>query len=152
MQWSASPSAGFSTAPPDKLVKPLVNDAEYGPEAVNVAAQRRDPHSLLAWFERMLHTVRECEEIGTGDHDVVDLGNDAPEGVLAHQARGETGRILFLHNLGEDEAELDLRFVADSAEEVFGDDSEDGTNRVDLGKVRLGAYGYRWLRLAGLPG
>lgn len=40
-------------------------------EHVNVTDQRRDPDSLLVWFERMLHTRRECGEIGIRADPVV---------------------------------------------------------------------------------
>ena len=152
MQWSPDPSAAISTAPPDKLAKPLVADEAYAPHAVNVAGQRSDPASLLSWFERMLHTVRECEEIGTGDHEVVELGADAPEGVLAHQAVADTGRIAFLHNLRDQEAVVDLSVLGQRAVEVFGDDGGDPGGEVDLSSVHLGGYAYRWLRLDGLAG
>ena len=46
MQWAPEPSAGFSTAPPDRLVRPLAA-APFGPDDVSVEAQRSDPESLL---------------------------------------------------------------------------------------------------------
>ena len=38
-------------APPSRLRPPRV-EGQFGPLAVNVAAQRRDPDSLLNWMER----------------------------------------------------------------------------------------------------
>ncbi|MGC8489399.1 MAG: maltose alpha-D-glucosyltransferase, partial [Clostridia bacterium] len=46
-QWSGDRNAGFSTANPQKLCLPVVVDPEYHYEAVNVDAQRANPHSLL---------------------------------------------------------------------------------------------------------
>jgi alpha-glucosidase len=46
MQWDASPSGGFSTGTP--WLPPT------DPQARNVAAQERDPHSVLALFWRLL--------------------------------------------------------------------------------------------------
>jgi glycosidase len=44
MQWSAERHGGFSAAPAGaKLARPVVDDERFGPEAVNVADQRRDP-------------------------------------------------------------------------------------------------------------
>ena len=43
--------------------------ARSGPQRVNVAAQRRDPDSLLNWFERLIRRRRECPELGFGDAD-----------------------------------------------------------------------------------
>src|SRR3954471_10784316 len=57
MQWSPERGAGFT---PDRewIVRPLVS-GRFGPERVNVTAQRRDPHSLLNWFERLIRRRRE---------------------------------------------------------------------------------------------
>ena len=70
-------------------------------QTVNVAAQRHDPGSLLAWFERMVRTLRECPEVGSGECSVVDA--HLPPAVLAHRFESEAGEMLFLHNLGTEE-------------------------------------------------
>ncbi|OLE29342.1 MAG: trehalose synthase, partial [Actinobacteria bacterium 13_1_20CM_3_71_11] len=57
MQWSAAPQAGFTES--DRPFRPVIRDGDYGYERVNVTDQRHDPTSLLAWFERMIHTLRE---------------------------------------------------------------------------------------------
>src|SRR3546814_2202472 len=46
MQWTDGRNAGFSSARPSRLTRPLP-DGRFGPLAVNVADQRRDPDSLL---------------------------------------------------------------------------------------------------------
>ena len=74
MQWDGTPGAGFSRAAPGLLVAPLIDEGPYAYQQVNVTDQRLDPHSLLTWFERTLHALRECEEIGNGDHEVIDAG------------------------------------------------------------------------------
>ena len=43
MQWSYQPNGGFSTAEPEKLVRPVVDKGEFGYEKVNVTAQRKRP-------------------------------------------------------------------------------------------------------------
>src|SRR3989442_7288009 len=47
MQWSDGPGAGFSTAPAERFVRPLVLDERFGPARVNVDAQQQDRASLL---------------------------------------------------------------------------------------------------------
>ena len=60
MQWSDEPNAGFSTAPaPGDALPAGHRRPGSGPSAVNVAAQRRDPESLLNWFERLIRRRRE---------------------------------------------------------------------------------------------
>ena len=51
MQWSSEPQGGFSKAV--KPFLPVIDDPVYGFRRVNVAAQRRDPDSLLNWTERL---------------------------------------------------------------------------------------------------
>jgi maltose alpha-D-glucosyltransferase / alpha-amylase len=47
MQWTERAHGGFSRA--EKVVRPVIDDDEYGYRKVNVADQRRDPDSLLNW-------------------------------------------------------------------------------------------------------
>ncbi|MEH1123617.1 alpha-amylase family protein [Micromonospora sp. CPCC 206061] len=145
MQWSPAPNGGFSSAPADQLVRPVISGGEFGYEKVNVTAQRRDPASLLAWFERMIHTLREAPEVGSGSCTHIDV--PAPAGVLAHRADGPTGTMVFLHNLGTDDVEVDLGALAKEADlpvEVLAD-QDYGDVRFDA--LALGGYGYRWIRL-----
>jgi maltose alpha-D-glucosyltransferase/alpha-amylase len=145
MQWSHAPNGGFSSAPADQLVRPVISGGEFGYEKVNVTAQRRDPASLLAWFERMIHTLREAPEVGSGSCTHIDV--PAPPGVLAHRADGPTGTMVFLHNLGTDDVEVDLGALAKEADlpvEVLAD-QDYGDLRFDA--LALAGYGYRWIRL-----
>jgi hypothetical protein len=36
--------------------------------------ERLDPNSLLTWFKRIRHAPRECEDAGSGDHEIIDSG------------------------------------------------------------------------------
>jgi maltose alpha-D-glucosyltransferase/alpha-amylase len=66
MQWEGTKGAGFSRADPGQFIAPLVEEGPYAYKLVNVTSQRLDPNSLLTWFERILHALRECEEIPGG--------------------------------------------------------------------------------------
>jgi maltose alpha-D-glucosyltransferase / alpha-amylase len=149
MQWDDTRNAGFSGADPSRLPVPVIDTGPYGYQQVNVTDQRRDPHSLLVWFERILHTLRECEEIGAGEHEILKVG---PPHVLVHRATGDRGAVLFLHNLADrpcqvrvgrqaDQPSRPLAMVADSD---YGED-------LDLDAVELAGYGYRWIRLRKNP-
>ena len=100
MQWTAEPHGGFSRA--QKVVRPVIDDAVYGYERVNVAAQRRDPDSLLNWTERMIRTRKECPEISWGDFAV--LRTNAPE-VLAMRYDWRDTSLVTLHNFSSAQAE-----------------------------------------------
>jgi maltose alpha-D-glucosyltransferase/alpha-amylase len=145
MQWTPEPNGGFSTARPRQLVRPVVEDGEYGYERVNVLAQRRDPESLLSWMERLLRTLRECPELGSGRCEAVDLG---VRPVLALRFEAPTGIVLTLTNLGPDPCTVDAGPVStDQALEVFGD-RDYGVCDPVLRGLELDGYGYRWIRLA----
>ncbi|MFB9235393.1 alpha-amylase family protein [Plantactinospora siamensis] len=146
MQWSFAPNAGFSSAPAEKLVRPVVDQGDFGFERVNVTAQRRDDRSLLAWFERMIRSLREAPEVGSGTCTHID--KVLPSGVLAHRADGPTGTMLFLHNLGTDDVTVDLGELFEEAHQptdVLTDRPYDAVGKLDA--LHLGGYGYRWIRL-----
>ena len=56
MQWDASPNAGFSDAPAEKLYAPVISDPVYGYQKVNVASQEADPYSLLNRLRHLIFT------------------------------------------------------------------------------------------------
>jgi maltose alpha-D-glucosyltransferase/alpha-amylase len=145
MQWDGTHGAGFSRADPGNFVAPLVENGPYSYKHVNVTDERLAPNSLLTWFERILHARRECEEIGTGDHEILDVG---PDHVLAHRATGRTGSTLFLHNLADQPCRLKLQAEHDPEQPPlnFVADSDYGNN-VNLDDVQVAGYGYRWIRL-----
>jgi maltose alpha-D-glucosyltransferase/alpha-amylase len=143
MQWSDGKNGGFSDAKP---VRPVISGGRYGFEKVNVTEQRHNSGSLLAWFERMIRTLRESPEVGSGGCAPID--KQLPAGVLVHRADGPSGTMVFLHNLGTDKATVDLSDLAAEANnpnQVFGD--QDYEPLGDLKSLRLDGYGYRWIRL-----
>ncbi|MGC4854340.1 alpha-amylase family protein [Micromonospora sp. DT4] len=146
MQWSYKPNAGFSTAEEEKLVRPVLDKGEFGFQNVNVTAQRGDPKSLLAWFERMIRTLREAPEIGSGSTTHIDVA--VPPGVLAHRADGPTGTMVFLHNLGTDDVEVDLSSLEPEADLPIDVLTDRGYGELGkLGAVKVSGHGYRWIRL-----
>jgi maltose alpha-D-glucosyltransferase/alpha-amylase len=146
MQWSYKANAGFSTASARELVRPVITGGDFGFEQVNVTTQRHDPTSLLAWFERMIRTLREAPEIGTGTCSHVDL--PLPRSVLAHRADGQDGTLVFLHNLDDEKVTVDLSPLADEADQpndILSD--QDYEPMASLDSLDLAGYGYRWIRL-----
>jgi maltose alpha-D-glucosyltransferase / alpha-amylase len=144
MQWSDAPGAGFSGA--KELVRRPVEAGEYGYEKVNVTDQRHDPTSLLAWFERMIRTLRESPEVGAGTCTALD--RDLPPAVLAHRADDDTGTMLFLHNLDDQPVRVDLHDLYQEAHrpnQVFADQAYHPVGGLDT--LDLAGYGYRWIRL-----
>jgi maltose alpha-D-glucosyltransferase/alpha-amylase len=145
MQWTPNLNGGFSTADPSKFRNPMP-EGPYGPEHVNVSAQRRDPDSLLHWIMRLIETYRECPELAWGDYDVLDTGEPA---LLAHRCDIDGGTVLAVHNFGGEKrtAELILDGLDDS--KVLTDLLVDGTVEISAdgrALVEIGPYDYRWFR------
>jgi maltose alpha-D-glucosyltransferase/alpha-amylase len=145
MQWEGTLGAGFSRADLAKFVAPPVDHGPYSYQRVNVTDERLDPNSLLTWFERTLHARRECEEIGTGQHEILNVG---PGHVLVHRAADRGGSVLFIHNLADRPCRLRLGAEHDQEQPPlnFVADSDYGT-KVDLDDIHVAGYGYRWIRL-----
>jgi len=74
MQWDATPSAGWSTAQASDFYPPVISNAVYGPQVVNVRDQREDATSLLSWLRTLIH-VRP-PQFGTAPFSV--LGSENP--------------------------------------------------------------------------
>jgi glycosidase len=146
MQWSDEPNAGFSTAAPEMLRRPVVS-GEYGPDAINVADQRRDRGSLLSSMARLIRMRKECPEIGWGRSELLDSGARA---VLAERFDWAGRTLLVLHNLaGEpNKARLRLEDCADweGVSVVFGA-GDAPTVRDRTIELELDSYGYCWLRV-----
>jgi glycosidase len=145
MQWTPTPSGGFSTAAPGRLTRPMPTGL-WGPEHVNVADQRRDPASLW-WFVRSLaRRYRQLPESGWATVEVLDHPVPA---VLAHVSRCGDWAMLALHNFGEEGVIVPL-VVSDLPSgarlvDVLADRpaiSPPASGRLEL---ELEPYGYRWL-------
>ena len=149
MQWSDEPHGGFTLS--DKPIMPVISGGAYGFEHLNVAAQRRDPDSLLNWLERVCRMRKEVPEVGWGDFRVIASADPA---VLIMRYEWRNNAVLFMHNLGAEPREVTISAVA------LGDDGKllvnllaENHSRVDArGKhhVLLESYGYRWYRVGGL--
>ena len=77
----------------------------FGPEHVNVEAQRRDESSLLAFVSRLIRRYREAPELGWGELEVLDQPERA---VLAHVVRLDDDATLAVHNLSAEPRTVDL--------------------------------------------
>ncbi|ADB29848.1 alpha amylase catalytic region [Kribbella flavida DSM 17836] len=146
MQWTDGPTGGFSTADPADLAGPVV-EGELSPEHVNVAAQRRDPDSLLNWIKLLIQRYRETPELSWGDSTI--LEHESPS-VFAHRTDCEGGTVVTVHNFADEPATVTLA-VAGSGVGVRAVDllqsnaaeiAEDGTVQLELEP-----YGCRWFRI-----
>jgi maltose alpha-D-glucosyltransferase/alpha-amylase len=95
MQWSPDRNAGFSRADPGRLYLPVVSDAVYGHQSVNVEAQRASPMSLLHWTRHLLHVRRKHAAFGPGDFTELHVSNPS---VLAYTRRHAAETVLCVFN------------------------------------------------------
>jgi maltose alpha-D-glucosyltransferase / alpha-amylase len=148
MQWEDAPNGGFSKAPVEQLVRPVIADGPFGYHTVNAAAQQRDPESLLSHVERLIRTRKQCPEIGWGEWHLLDLGQPS---VLALRNDWRDGTIITVHNLADTPCEitLDLGGAPPSqVRELLADRLDE--QQVEGGTMTLDGYGYRWFRLDGM--
>jgi trehalose synthase len=147
MQWSDADNGGFSTAPPKDLRRPVVEDRTWGPDAINVASQQRDPDSLLSWMERLIRRRRETPEIVFGEWSFVPVPQAC---LLAMRYDWGARSILVIHNLAGKAVtasfKLDPPPGPDGLIDLFG------AGEYSCGKggnvtIKLAGYGFRWLRI-----
>jgi maltose alpha-D-glucosyltransferase / alpha-amylase len=149
MQWSDEPDGGFTDS--GKPILPVISGGAYGFEHLNVAAQRRDPNSMLNWLERVCRMRKEVPEIGWGDYRVLASRDPA---VLSIVYEWRNNRVCFMHNLSEQPREVTVKA------ESIGTDAELLVNLLAENHSQANArgghhlvlepYGYRWYRVGGL--
>jgi len=146
MQWTGDRNAGFSRADPARLYSPVVMDAVYGYQAVNVEAQESDAASLLPWMRNMIRLRKQFKVFGRGTMEFLSPSNPK---VLAYVRRYRDDVILCVANLSRtvQPAELDLRAFAGLVPvEMLG-----FTEFPAIGAtpyfLTLGPYGFYWFEL-----
>ena len=148
MQWTDGTNGGFSTARPSRLPA-AVTGGGYGPEHVNVRAQRQDPDSLLAHLTNLIRVYRESPELGWAPVEVLETDVAA---VLALRSAVDDRVMVTLHNLGPESVTAHLTLPGADAELVdVLDRADTTTDRRGRLEVPLEGYGYRWLRVVSVP-
>lgn len=146
MQWTDGPNGGFSTAPQERLSRPVVPGSRWGPKGVNVAAQERDPQSLFNWLERLIRRRREMPEIAFGQWSFIPFPD---AGIFALRYDWGDRTVLLLHNLSKRACTSRCRL--DGAEDLGPLTCIQGDGRLDLSRdgtasLDLPGYGSLWLR------
>jgi maltose alpha-D-glucosyltransferase/alpha-amylase len=146
MQWSGGWNAGFSTAEPDRLYAPLIQNPVYGYPAVNVLSQMGSEHSLLRWMQHMILVRASTAVFGRGS---IEFLRPANHRILAYVRRLGNEVVLAVNNLsGAAQAvELDLKkykgniLIEMSGKNIFPRASEQPY------LLTLGPYQFFWFRL-----
>jgi maltose alpha-D-glucosyltransferase/alpha-amylase len=146
MQWNGGLNAGFSTADPERLWLPVISNALYGYQAVNVESQQRSATSLLNWTRRLIEVRRSTKVFGRGS---IEFLRPANHRVLAFTRSLDRETVLVVTNLSgtAQVAELDLSTHAGAIPiEMFG-----GSLFPRIGRepyvMMMGPYDFYWFRL-----
>ena len=146
MQWDAGWNAGFSKADSENLYSPLILDPVYGYPAVNVYAQNRSGHSLLAWMKRLIATRKSTQVFGRGSIEFLQPANHR---VLAYVRQFKNETVLVVNNLSSSAqaVELDLRrYKGNILVEMFGRNIFPRIGDLPY-LLTMGPYQFFWFRL-----
>ena len=146
MQWSDEKNAGFSTAHPSRLYSPVIDDRMFGPQKVNVRAQRNDPSSLFHTMRKMISTRKKHKSLGRGDCQFLHPDSTA---VLIYIRQHEDESILVVNNLSSSPQSVALELAP-----FFGSSPRDILSGASLPSIAdkpyvlvLDPYQYLWLLL-----
>jgi maltose alpha-D-glucosyltransferase/alpha-amylase len=147
MQWSPDRNAGFSTAPPQRLHLPVITDARYHYESVNVEIQQDDPNSLLWWMSQLINLRKRHPVFGRGDLTFIEPENPHVLAYVRHM-EGENP-ILVVANLSRHAqfTELDLSdYVGSEIREMFGQ-TPFPTIDEQPWRISLAPFGFFWFTI-----
>jgi maltose alpha-D-glucosyltransferase / alpha-amylase len=146
MQWSDDRNAGFSNAETAALYSPVIVDAPYNYQAVNVRAQELSPSSLLRWMRRIIALRKKYRAFSRGSIRFLRAANRR---VLSFVREFEDEAILCVNNLSRyaQVVELDLsRFDNCVPVELW---SEQPFPRIEgkTYRMTMGPHDFFWFRL-----
>jgi maltose alpha-D-glucosyltransferase/alpha-amylase len=146
MQWNGGWNAGFSSADPEQLAQPLISNALFGYQAVNVESQKRTDHSLLNWTRRLINVRRSTRVFSRGSTTFLEAANHR---VLAFLRTLGKEQVLVVCNLSNSAqaVELDLSSLAGALPiEMFGKSLFPRIGELPY-LLTLGPYDFYWFRL-----
>ncbi|ASW09505.1 maltose alpha-D-glucosyltransferase (plasmid) [Rhizobium sp. 11515TR] len=146
MQWSSGKNAGFSGGDPKTLALPLIDNPRFGFQVINVAAQEKDPHSLLNWVRRILAIRSAHQAFARGAICFVSTENPA---VIAYVREYDGECVLCVANLSNiaQAAMLDLHpYSGSRPKELFGKTAFPAVGKHRY-PIMFQPYGYFWFQL-----
>ena len=137
MQWDAAPNAGFSKAGV-KTWLPI--PPSY--KTVNVAAEERNPDSMLHWYEQLIALKKQNRALHDGSETMLDTSNDHVLSWLRKSSDGQAVVVACNFTAQPQTADLNV-----SAQGVDGSQvktllkTPGAAEPQSLDKVELGPYG-----------
>ena len=121
---------------------PVIDDAEYGNQTVNVANQAQDPTSLLSQLRSMLAKRKLYPAFGRGSFHWVE-GLDNPALAVFWREVQET-RLLIIHNLSDQPQPFDLDGLLDNPKSPYSILSDKEFREAQF---TLAPYEFIWLEV-----
>lgn len=146
MQWTGDRNGGFSRADSARLVNPVINDAVYGYQAVNVEAQLRNKASLLNWTKAMIAVRKQYPAFGRGTITFLSPTNPS---ILAYIRTYQNEQLLIVNNLSKfaQPVELNLSdYKGYIPTEIFGQTAFPAIGDLPY-FLTLGSHAFYWFRL-----
>jgi maltose alpha-D-glucosyltransferase/alpha-amylase len=146
MQWNSALNAGFSLADPERLYAPVISNALYGYQAVNVDSQKRSEHSLLRWMKSLLQVRNAFQAFSRG---TIQFFNPSNHRVLAYMRQFGEEKVLVVNNLSSSAqaVELDVqRYKGYIPIEMFGRNLFPRFGNLPY-LLTLGPYQFYWFQL-----
>lgn len=143
MQWNADRNAGFSSANPQKLHLPVIQDPLYRYEAVNVENQNRNPSSLLWWMKNIIAMRKRLKAFSHGTIHFIESTNSK---ILAFTRSYEGEHILVICNLSKFSQAVELNLSEYKGIQPIEIFSQNRFFEIqgDVYQFTLGPYGYYW--------
>ncbi len=146
MQWNGERNAGFSTADPERLYSPVISNAVYGSQVINVDSQKRSEHSLFRWMKSLIQLRNSFQVFGRGS---IQFLNPRNHRVLAYVRQFGEEIVLVVNNLSSSAqaVELDVRsFKGYVPIEMFGRNLFPRFGELPY-LLTLGPYQFYWFQL-----
>ena len=146
MQWNGGTNGGFSTAAPEHLCAPLIQDPVYGYPAVNVLRQNASEHLFLNWMRSIIMVRGSTGVFGRGSTEFLYPANHR---ILAYVRQLGNDAVLVVNNLSStaQAVELDLRrYKGNILIEMFGKNMFPRVGDLPY-LLTMGPYQFYWFRL-----
>lgn len=108
MQWDATPGAGFSTA--EILYAPIISDAPFSPEFVNVKDEQNNEYSLWQIIHKMILARKQHPVFGSGSFRLINCGKPA---VFCFERSGLEEKFLLINNLSPEGQKVKVLLESD---------------------------------------
>lgn len=136
MQWNDGPNAGFSKA--SKTWLPVGDDYQ----TLNVAAQQKDPNSVLNYYKKLIELRRTNEALRDGKYIAVDTSNPS---VLSFLRKSDNGTVVVSANMTKAPQKVSLNLlkqgINSSKAKSLVSSFEISDGNVNLKSIELPAYG-----------